>query len=137
MVNYDAVGTQQFQLNCPFVPDIVVTQAIIGGVSNGNVALAPIRQAAAGLTGFNVFSIQTNCFPATNAPIIAPAFNNINPPLTYVNTSRSTFQGSFSIDTVNTSGNLPMQSGQVILIFEFVQIYDSPLEEHEEKKRKL
>jgi hypothetical protein len=110
IVNWANNGEQYFNLNIPFVPDLVKVQFAICGITNA--------------LEHNILSARSNIF---NGDVLALANrnNDFNPIYEYYNPQRQNFMGSYSIRLVDEQNNASLPNGAVaVLRFQFTRFKD-------------
>ena len=124
IMNYDGeAATQYVNVYCPFIPDFVEVQAFMGYLGTGGASLAPYNAPGADVPGCDIFLTRLDCFPA-NAYVVANSTNTCNPIFRFENTSRQSFQGTYSTNSYNASYMEAMTGGQIVLQFNFIKYVD-------------
>lgn len=111
IVNWANQGEQYFNLNIPFVPDLIKSQAAICGLA---VAFE-----------HNILSVRSNMFP-NDVLALANRNNDFNPVYEFYNPQRQNFMGSYSIRLVDEQNNASLPNGAVaVLKLQFIRFGDS------------
>jgi hypothetical protein len=110
IVNWANNGEQYFNLNVPFVPDLVKVQFAICGIDNA--------------LEHNILSARSNIFGG-DVLALANRNNDFNPIYEYYNPQRQNFLGSYSIRLVDEQNNASLPNGAVaVLRFQFIRFKD-------------
>ena len=110
IVNWANNGEQYFNLNVPFVPDLVKVQFAICGIDNA--------------LEHNILSARSNIFGG-DVLALANRNNDFNPIYEYYNPQRQNFLGSYSIRLVDEQNNASLPNGAVaVLRFQFTRFKD-------------
>ncbi len=107
VINWANAGEQYFNLNVPFVPDLIKVQLALCGLGN--------------VYNHNVLSARSNMF---GGDVLALCNRDLsfNPIYEYHNPQRQNFMGSYSIRLVDEEHNASLANGVVaVLRFQFIR----------------
>lgn len=139
-----ASGEKNFSLNhCNFVPDIVKVKGYLSNYLSGNdteeidPAYGSLYISSAvvsndNMLGNNIFSVLSNVIPNTDVLCLVNSGNTLNDTSTYVNNSRRTLNGSWTVNAFNNTPNSssgalvnPITLGVLVLRFEYIRFRDA------------